>query len=456
MFDTDLADVDEDGWLDIGSNSFGASAGLHVYRNNGDGSWTQTWGFVGGNSTDDCLFGDVNADGHADFVAAHQSGTVYLGDGTGHFVNADGNLPSGGTLGRQGISLGDVDNDGDLDLAFKVSGGALQVWLWNGDGTWSSAVSGLPTSGIAATQLADMDGDGWCDVIGLGNGVLRIWLGNGGATWTLATQIAFPTPGYFAALRAGGDVDHNGRPDFASVTEEGGTYTSYNHLRVFRESSPAPVDLSVRFVSPRGGERMIGGSVRFLDWMSAVPAGRTATIGLDLSTSGPSGPWTPIANGLADGGRLQWRVPVFGAAVEAYFRVRATAGELLAEAVTPRAITILPPAAASVGAGGPDPVRGALRLAPNPSAGAVRLCRGSDGSRRDGEPRESEDVESRVTPWDGAERALRIFDGVGRLVRALPAGSAAWDGRDDGGRALAPGVYFLREGQETARLVVVR
>jgi len=38
MFCTDFADVDNDGDLDIASNSFGYGAGVHVYRNNGDGT----------------------------------------------------------------------------------------------------------------------------------------------------------------------------------------------------------------------------------------------------------------------------------------------------------------------------------------------------------------------------------------------------------------------------------
>ena len=50
MFATDFADVDNDGDLDIGSISFGCCAGVHVYLNQDDGSWTISFGFIGGNS----------------------------------------------------------------------------------------------------------------------------------------------------------------------------------------------------------------------------------------------------------------------------------------------------------------------------------------------------------------------------------------------------------------------
>jgi flagellar hook assembly protein FlgD len=52
----------------------------------------------------------------------------------------------------------------------------------------------------------------------------------------------------------------------------------------------------------------------------------------------------------------------------------------------------------------------------------------------------------------GKSVGLRVFDSSGRLVRridgATPAGggfgSLTWDGRDDRGRLLADGVYFVR------------
>ncbi|MBD3163262.1 MAG: hypothetical protein GF346_12365, partial [Candidatus Eisenbacteria bacterium] len=152
MFGTDLADIDNDGDLDLGSASFGCCSGVHVYRNEGDGTWTHVWGFLGGNSSMDFAFADVNADGFADLLTAHEAGTVYLGDVSGSFTNADANLPGAGSV-RRTPSAGDVDGDGDLDLAFRGSGGSAEVWLFSGDGPWIDASAGLPNSGIAAVEL---------------------------------------------------------------------------------------------------------------------------------------------------------------------------------------------------------------------------------------------------------------------------------------------------------------
>ncbi|MEZ4651693.1 MAG: FlgD immunoglobulin-like domain containing protein [Candidatus Eisenbacteria bacterium] len=66
-----------------------------------------------------------------------------------------------------------------------------------------------------------------------------------------------------------------------------------------------------------------------------------------------------------------------------------------------------------------------------------------------------------------ASISLSVFDASGRLVRMLHQGNAAagqnvvrWDGDDASGRAVPPGVYFVRlqgvHGEDTARISVVR
>jgi hypothetical protein len=61
---------------------------------------------------------------------------------------------------------------------------------------------------------------------------------------------------------------------------------------------------------------------------------------------------------------------------------------------------------------------------------------------------------------------LSVYDATGRIIRRLPAGTLAagarrlaWDGRDDDGRAVSSGVYFLRAdapGERSATARVVR
>jgi len=83
-------------------------------------------------------------------------------------------------------------------------------------------------------------------------------------------------------------------------------------------------------------------------------------------------------------------------------------------------------------------VRNAFQISalPNPFTGSVRL-----------------------TPTGKGTSAVRIFDNAGRQVRTLTGtGSLTWDGRDETGTRVAPGVYFAsaaKSGAQT-RLVLVR
>ena len=316
MFCTDFADVDCDGDLDLGVNSFGCCSGVHIYKNISNGSWSQSFGFIGGNSTDDFVFGDVNNDGYPDFAAANQLGTVYLNDGTGNFTLADGNLPPGGNLGRKGPDLGDVDNDGTDELSFANSSGVVQVWKWSQGNSWTSISSGLPaTGGYEATQLFDLNIDGFLDLAAFGSGVVTLWIGDGTGNWAQATQFTLPSPGNYSAFRVDGDSDHNGFPDIALVDEEQIGIYYQNHLRFFKENSLAD-SLSIASVFPGTNKNININSVHTIKWISEVPAGDSSWVKLEISLNDLNGPWNVIANGLPNNGHFQWIIPEYFASTD--------------------------------------------------------------------------------------------------------------------------------------------
>jgi len=342
MFCTDFADVDNDGDLDLVAVSFGAGSGVHVYLNQGDGTWVQSFGFLGGNSTMDVVFGDVNSDGNADFAVAHEYGTVYIGDGSGGFSLADGNLPSPGSMGRRGPDLGDVNNDGYQDLSFANSNGGVEVWTWQGSNTWSSSSTGLPAAGdYLISQLCDMNSDGTVDLVGAGEGFVTVWKNNGSGVWTEATEFDLPgNGGYTEGFRTGGDADHNGYADMVILNEEGNWPNDKNHLRFYREAS-TPSVLSIRVTSPNGYETFKAGSVRFIEWVSGVPAGGGSTVNLELSFEGPSGPWVIIAADLPNNCRLQGTVPAGRTSSDCYLRATVYSEGESGEFVTTRPFSII-------------------------------------------------------------------------------------------------------------------
>ncbi len=305
MFGTDFADVDADGDLDIASISFGCCNGVHVYLNQGDGTWVHSWGGEGGNSGEKLYFGEIDGDGLPDLVTSWDGGTVFLGDGGGGFTLADTGLPGGSW--RQGVSVGDVDGDGRDDVAWATSAGALEVWRRDEAGAWVDLGAGLPDSGgWQATQLWDMDGDGNVDLVAYGDGRFALWLSDGAGGWTPATSFTTPEPGDVEAFRVGGDADHNGRADIVVVVDEGGYFNSRNQLRFFREAS-VPDTFTVRVDRPTPGATILPGSVRFIDWATAVPGGEAALVALAWRADG--GAWNPIEIGVPNNGRYQWLVP---------------------------------------------------------------------------------------------------------------------------------------------------
>ncbi len=343
MFSCDFGDVDNDGDLDIASISFGYGNPLMIYLNNGDGTWTHSAALSGGNPDITVFFGDINRDGNLDVAASYQNGSVFFGNGDGTFYNAMFNLPPGSSWGGlMGLSLGDVDNDGGMDLAF-VDDGDPEVWVFDESATqWVDYTGNLPAGDWDYTQLCDMDADGFCDLVAAGNGRVTVWTGDGTGNWTPAAQYIIENDPDcdFEAFRAGGDADHNGYPDIVHLTDEGGWISSYNHLRFYRETT-VPTALSITPMFPKGGEVFPVGSVRFTDWVSAVPDAAPSSVTVELSTNGPSGPWEVIAQDQPNNGRLQWTIPDVGTSANCYLRYTVASAGDTATAITPNAFMIL-------------------------------------------------------------------------------------------------------------------
>jgi len=422
MCATDFADIDADGDLDLASNSFGASNGVHVYRNNGDGTWTQTWARTGGNAQAHLCFGDVNGDGFPDLAASYQYGTIFLGNGEGLFTSADTGLPDASSIGFDCVSLGDVDGDGCADLAF-VQSEEVAVYAWRSD-HWEPASTGLPTTGFyGACQLCDMNADGDLDLAAFGDGRMTVWLGDGTGQWTEAGGFDNGPAGTTAAFRTGGDIDHNGFPDVVNVQREGSWPSYQNHLYAHREAS-VPTARWVAMQYPRGGETFYRGSVQTIRWTAAHLGDTPASFALELSTDGAGGPWSPIADHLPDGGHYQWVVGG-GPTTEAYIRGTLTQGGQNVSAIT-GPFTILPSPLVSVDAPATERIR--FRIEPNPARAASGF---------------------RIQAEGGADAIISIYDAAGRRV-----------GRQ---HDLSAGTYWVtlrRPGSErveaSSRLVIVR
>ncbi|MCA1582760.1 MAG: VCBS repeat-containing protein [Acidobacteria bacterium] len=125
------------------------------------------------------VMADMNGDGILDVVAppARLGGDgkphVWLGDGKGHYTAwplsfvEDGRKRPDFAVDYGGIAAGDIDGDGNMDIATASHNGGLVALFGDGKGGFTVSRRGLPARDFSSQGIAliDVNGDGRFDIV---------------------------------------------------------------------------------------------------------------------------------------------------------------------------------------------------------------------------------------------------------------------------------------------------
>ena len=197
------ADYDNDGDLDLYWKCADFDVENALFRNNGDGTFTDVTDETGtgvldfvleGNSQGAPSWTDADHDGYVDLLVTNEGDRkiLFLNDQKGSFKNITTSFrPPSGTAflnpgNANGACIGDIDNDGDMDVFLPTADQAnrLYISLLNDTGqlsykdiTLSSGVS--HKAGARGCAMGDFDNDGLID----------IYVNNGGLADTLINDV---------------------------------------------------------------------------------------------------------------------------------------------------------------------------------------------------------------------------------------------------------------------------
>ena len=168
-----FADVDGDDDADLlvtGENATDQSIAI-LYLNDGSGSFTEaTNQAITGVRNSAVAATDLDGDNDQDFIVTGWNSTsrvdVYLNDGDGSFTAIqDLNMEP---LNTGDISVGDVDNDDDMDVlltGINISGKFTGLYLNDGSAGFTRLMSVFDSVYLSSTDMADIDGDDDNDIL---------------------------------------------------------------------------------------------------------------------------------------------------------------------------------------------------------------------------------------------------------------------------------------------------
>jgi Tfp pilus assembly protein PilF len=222
------ADIEADGDLDIVlASKEGAPT---VLRNNGDGTFAEQHPFEGVTALRDFTWADLDGDGDPDAALLDAQGglKVFTNERTGQFRPR----PSPPNLSPAvALAVVDINNDGRFDLLLLENGNSLRRVSDKDEGTswdvgegerWEGMPGGLAAGGAKLTA-ADLDNNGSVDLLLSAATGARVWLSRAGG---VLKQLNLPETIAGSRSVSVADADGDGRLDLVGVGKDGGAFVA--------------------------------------------------------------------------------------------------------------------------------------------------------------------------------------------------------------------------------------
>ena len=226
--DIAIGDWNKDGKLDVATCNLGNT--VTILLGNGRNGFTPAAGSPINLAATMIAVGDVNNDGNPDLALTEHDSfgvAVLLGTGDGRFAATPLSpfaAHQGTKAHNHGLTLSDLNEDGNLDIATSnQDDNSVSVLLGNGRGSFAQAVGSPFAVGRAPYPhaIGDVNKDNHLDIVtpNVGSNNVTVLLGNGRGSFTAAAKspYAVETRPYYIAI---GDVSGDGKPDLITTHDD--------------------------------------------------------------------------------------------------------------------------------------------------------------------------------------------------------------------------------------------